>query len=34
VSDYESQPTVYRLPTGARVTYTDNADFRRVEEDV
>lgn len=33
VWDYENQPTQYHLPTGARVTYTYNADFRRVKEE-
>jgi YD repeat-containing protein len=33
VWDYENQPTQYRLPSGGRVTYAYNADFRRVVEE-
>ncbi len=31
VWDYENQPRLIRLPSGARVTYTYNAEFRRVK---
>jgi YD repeat-containing protein len=31
--NYENQPTLYRLPAGARVTYTYNADNDRVSKE-